>query len=80
MFNNFQDILIYETNDGFIKIRKFPEMTLINSIEVFPGTEINKISLSPDKKYCFVYGLDEIIAVLKDSDINKNNNKENYEL
>ena len=78
--NNFQDILIYGTNDGFIKIRKFPEMTLINSIEVFPGTEINKISLSPDKKYCFVYGLDEIIAVLKDSDINKNNNKENYEL
>ena len=68
--NNFQDILIYGTNNGFIKIRKFPEMALINSIEVFPGEEINAICLSPDKKYCFVWSTGNMIAVLKDSDIN----------
>ena len=78
--NNFQDILIYGTNDGFVKIRKFPEMALINCIEVFPGNEINTISLSPDKKYCFVWGSEDAISVLKDSDINKNSCKENDEL
>ena len=77
--NNFQDLLIYGTNDGFVNIRKFPEMTLINHIEVFPGIAINTISLSPDKKNCFVWGSEEVIAVLRDSDI-KNNNKENSEL
>ena len=78
--SNFQDILIYGTNDGFVKIRKFPEMTILHSIEVFPGEEINTISLSPDKKLCFVWGEQDSIAVLKDSDINKSNNKENVEL
>ena len=78
--NNFQDILIYGTNNGFVKIRKFPEMSLLHSIEVFPGEEINTISLSPDKKFCFVWGSQDSIAILKDSDINKNNNKENDEL
>ena len=68
--NNFQDILIYGTNDGFIKIRKFPEMTLINSVEVFPENEINMICLSPDKKYCFVWSSDKAIAILKGSDNN----------
>ena len=65
--NNFQDILIYGTDNGFIKIRKFPEMELINSIEVFPGEEINTICLSPDKKYYFVWSSGNIIAVIKDS-------------
>ena len=68
--NHFQDILIYGTNKGFIKIRKFPEMTLINSIEVFPNKEINSICLSHDKKYCFACSSDNIIAVIKEkSDI-----------
>jgi len=70
MNNHFQDILIYGTNKGFIKIRKFPEMTLINSIEVFPNKEINSICLSHDKKYCFACSSDNIIAVIKEkSDI-----------
>ena len=68
--NNFQDILIYGTNNGFIKLRKFPEMTLIHSIEVFPGDEINMVSLSPDKKFCFVWSSENAIAILKNSDIN----------
>ena len=67
--NNFQDILIYGTNDGFIKIRKFPEMTLINSVEVFPEEEINTICLSQDKKNCYVWSSENIIAILKELDI-----------
>ena len=68
--HNFQDILIYGTNDGFIKLRKFPEMSLINSIEIFPGEEINMLYLSEDKKYCFVWSSNNIIVILKDSDLN----------
>ena len=67
----FQDILLYGTNDGFIKLRKFPEMTLINSIEVFPGEEINTICISPDKKYCFVWSFGNVIAVIKTQEIEK---------
>ena len=69
---SFQDILIYGTNDGFIKMRKFPEMTLVNSVKVFPGEEINTICVSPDKKCCYVWSSNNIIAVIKDSNLNKN--------
>ena len=65
--HNFQDILIYGTNDGFVKIRKFPEMSLINSLEVFPGKEINALCVSRDKKYCYVCSDDNIIVSLKAS-------------
>ena len=68
--NSFQDILIYGTNNGYIKMRRFPEMTLINSIEVFPGEEINTISVSPNKKTCYVWSSCNTIAIIKDSDIN----------
>ena len=63
--NNFQDILIYGTNDGFIKIRKFPEMILINSISIFQNKEINSLCLSHDKKFCYVWNEGNIIAVIK---------------
>ena len=63
--NNFQDILIYGTDDGFIKILKFPEMILINSILIFPNKEINEICLSNDKRYCYVWSEDNIIAYVK---------------
>ena len=75
--SNFQDILLYGTNYGLIKIRKFPEMTLINSIAVFPEKEINTISLSPDKKICYVWSSDNTIALLKDEFDNDNNNINN---
>ena len=79
--NNFQDILLYGTNDGFIKIRKFPEMTLINSISVFPEKEINTISLSQDKKYCYVWSSGSTIALIKeDSKIENNNIKEEVDI
>ena len=74
--NNFQDILIYGTNDGFIKLRKFPEMILVNSIEPFPSQEINEVCISYDKKYCYVWSYGNVIAVIKVSDINKQKNKE----
>ena len=70
--NSFQDILIYGTNNGFIKMRKFPEMTLVNSVKVFPVEEINTISISPDKKSCYAWSSNNIIAVIKDSELNKN--------
>ena len=76
--SNFQDILLYGTNYGLIKIRKFPEMTLINSIAVFPEKEINTISLSPDKKICCVWSSDNTIALLKEESDIDNNNNNNY--
>jgi WD40 repeat protein len=63
--NSFQDILVYGTNDGSIKFRKFPEMSLINSIEVFPGEEINTICINPDNKLCYVWSSKNIISVIK---------------
>ena len=69
--NNFQDILIYGTNDGFIKIRKFPEMILINSIEVFKNEMINEICISKDKKYCYAWSSGNTIALVKAIDIKK---------
>ena len=63
--NSFQDILVYGTNDGSIKFRKFPEMSLINSIEVFPGEEINTICINPDNKLCYVWSSENIISVIK---------------
>ena len=68
--NSFQDILLYGTDKGIIKMRKFPEMTLVNSKEIFPGEEINTICISPNKKICYVCSSDNAIAVVKDSDIN----------
>ena len=65
--NNFQDILIYGTDDGFIKILQFPEMFLINSILIFPNKEINEICLSNDKRYCYVWSDDNIIGFVKTS-------------
>ena len=65
--NNFQDILIYGTNNGFIKLRKLPEMTLIKSIEVFPKKEVNTICLSNDKKICYACSSDNIIAIIKEN-------------
>ena len=71
--NNFQDILIYGTNNGFIKMRKFPEMTLINSIEVFPEKDINTLCLSNDKKLCYACSSDNIIAIIKEKSEYKKN-------
>ena len=53
IYNNvdFQDFLIYGTDDGLVKIRKFPEMDFINSINPFDGEPIETLTVSQDKRY-----------------------------
>ena len=47
-------------------------MILINSIEVFPKKEINSLCISQDKKHIYAWSSENIIAVIKASDKNKN--------
>jgi WD40 repeat protein len=62
----FNDFLIYGTEDGFIKIRSFPDMKLINAIKPFEGQEIKALELSPDKRFCYAWSHREKIVVIKD--------------
>ena len=68
MFKNlkFNDFLIYGTEDGFVKIRSFPDMKLINVIKPFEGQEIKALELSPDKRFCYAWSHRDKIAVIKD--------------
>ena len=62
---DYQDYLIYGTNIGVIKIRKFPEMELVNSIKPFNNEKsIECICLSLDQKYFFAYSSSNEIAVI----------------
>ena len=86
IFNNlnFNDFLIYGTTDGFVKIRSFPDMKLINSIKPFEGMEIKVLELSPDKRFCYVWSNRDKIAVLKDINTStgfevKENNPDEHE-
>ena len=63
---NFQDFLIYGTDDGYVKIRSFPGMKLVNSIKPFEGQEIKALELSPDKRFCYIWSHKDKIAVIKD--------------
>ena len=71
IYNNldFQDFLIYGTDDGFVKIRKFPEMEILNSINLFDGEQIETLTISQDKRYCYVSGRNNQIGLIKDSSI-----------
>ena len=86
IFNNlnFNDFLIYGTTDGFVKIRSFPDMKLINSIKPFEGMEVKVLELSPDKRFCYVWSNRDKIAVLKDINTStgfevKENNPDEHE-
>ena len=72
MFNdlNFQEYLIYGTDDGRIKIRKFPNMDLINNVLPYGCNEIISMEISPDKKYCYIWIKDNKIIVIKDFYLN----------
>ena len=62
---NFEEFLIYGTNDGFVKIRSFPKMDLLNYINIYDNYPIKVMELSEDKKCCYVWGRgDEIIVVV----------------
>ena len=67
---NFQEYLIYGTDDGRIKIRKFPNMELINNVLPYGCNEIISMEISQDKKYCYIWIKDNKIIVIKDFNVN----------
>ena len=62
----FHDYLIYGTENGYVKIRSFPDMNLISSIKPFEGQEIRALELSPDKRFCYAWSHRDKIAVIED--------------
>ena len=75
----FQEFLIYGTDDGYIKIRSFPNMKMINMINPFEGQEIKTIELSLDKRYCYAWSYSNKIAIIKDLSVVGIDIKENKE-
>ena len=73
---DFLDYLIYGTSNGFIKIRSFPYMNLINSIKVFEGRTVYSLTISNDKRCCYAWGTGEQIAIIKGSTCVNNQEKE----
>ena len=69
---NFQEYLIYGTDDGRIKIRNFPKMDLINNVSPYECNEIISMDISPDKKYCYLWIKDNYIIVIKDFYVDTN--------
>ena len=65
----FQEFLIYGTDDGYIKIRSFPNMQMVNMIKPFEGQEIKTLELSFDKRYCFAWSYSNKIVIIKDSSV-----------
>ena len=73
---DFQEFLIYGTDDGYIKIRSFPDMNLINMIKPFEGQEIKTLGISPDKRYCFAWSHKNKIVLIKDATVTRVDIKE----
>ena len=69
---NFQELLIYGTNDGFIKVRKFPDMSLINTIEFLDGQPVETFAISQDHRFCYAYSGGENIAIISDAEASVN--------
>ena len=62
---DFQDYLIYGTNNGLVKIRRFPEMELVNQANPFNNNKsIECLCLSLDNRYCFAWSSSNEIAVI----------------
>ena len=49
-----------------MKIRQFPDMEIKNSINVFNEERIETLTLSQDKRYCFVSGKGNKIGIIND--------------
>ena len=65
---DYQDYLIYGTNNGLIRIRKFPEMELVHSVNPFNNDKsIECLCISLDQKYCFAWSSSNEIAVISNS-------------
>ena len=74
---NFQELLIYGTNNGFIKIRKFPDMSLVNAIEFLDGQPIETFALSQDHRFCYTYSGGENIAIISDEETTSDSENKN---
>ena len=74
---NFQEYLIYGTNNGFIKIRKFPELNLINYVEFLEGQPIDAFDISFDHRFCYTYSGGENIALFCEHEAGNIEIKEN---
>jgi WD40 repeat protein len=73
---DFQEFLIYGTDDGYVKIRSFPDMDLINMIKPFEGQEIKTLGISPDRRYCFAWSHGNKIIMIKDESVTRVDIKE----
>jgi WD40 repeat protein len=73
---DFQEFLIYGTDDGYVKIRNFPDMNLINMIKPFEGQEIKTLGISPDKRYCLAWSHSNKIVIIKDTTVTRVDIKE----
>ena len=69
---NFEDYLIYGTENGLIKIRKFPEMEIIKIINPNINKPILKIEISSNFKYCYVWCERNQIYVIYDETVHGN--------
>ena len=74
---NFQDYIIYGTDDGRVKVRSFPNLELINNIQPYGCNEIISLDISQDKKCCYLWIKENKIFVLKDlfEDVEEDKNK-----
>ena len=77
---NFQEYLIYGTNNGFIKIRKFPELNLINYVEFLDGQPIESFDISFDHRFCYAYSGGENLAVFCEPEAGNIEIKDNEEI
>ena len=65
----YQEFLIYGTNNGYIKIRSFPDMKFIgDNIKITNGDPIETLAISEDNKYCFAWSKGNEIYVINDID------------
>ena len=65
---DFQDYLIYGTNDGFVKIRRFPELNLIHKINPFNnGKSIESLCISKDSRFIFCWSDSNEIGVISNN-------------
>ena len=64
----FQDYLIYGTNNGFIVLRKFPELNLIQKINPFNNEKsIECLCLSKDLRFIFCWSESNEIAIISNN-------------
>ena len=62
-----KEFLIYGTDNGYIKIRSFPNMHLKNKILINDQhISINEIEISLNQKYCFAWNNDKKIYIITD--------------